>query len=165
MLLTTLFYCFHNTGKHIRLMVHDCVNNIEQRLIRIKYGCSGYSLASQVVHWGKNLPAVQETQERWVWFLGLKDPLEEGTVTHSSILAWRIPWTEEPGGVHSIASQRVEHDWSNWACAGLNSGSPKGMSNKGVGGHRGGRQAQEWGETYIFTADSSCCGAETNTTL
>ena len=43
-----------------------------------------------------NLPAIQETQ---VWFLGWEDPLEEGMATYSSILAWRIPWTEEPGGL------------------------------------------------------------------
>ena len=42
----------------------------------------------------KNPPAMQETQEMWVWVLGLKDPLEEGMVTHSNILAWRIPWTD-----------------------------------------------------------------------
>ena len=44
----------------------------------------------------KNLPAMQETQETWVRFLGGEDPLEEGMATHSSIPAWRIPWTEEP---------------------------------------------------------------------
>ena len=55
----------------------------------------------------KNLAAMQET---WVRFLGLEDPLEEGTATHSSILAWRIPWTEEPGGLQSVGSQRVGHD-------------------------------------------------------
>ena len=42
----------------------------------------------------------------WVCFLGLEDPLEEGMATHSSILAWRIPWTEEPGGLQSMASQK-----------------------------------------------------------
>ena len=41
-----------------------------------------------------------------------EDPLAKGTATHSSILAWRIPWTEEPGGLHSIGSQRVRHDWA-----------------------------------------------------
>ena len=46
----------------------------------------------------------------WVRSLGWEDPLEEGMETHSSILAWRIPWTEEPGGQQSIASQTVEHD-------------------------------------------------------
>ena len=55
----------------------------------------------------KNLPAMLET---WVGSLGWEDPLEEGMVIHSSILAWRIPWTEEPGGLQSIVSQRVEHD-------------------------------------------------------
>ena len=46
---------------------------------------------------GKNLPAMQETQEMQVRSLGQEDPLEEGMATHSKILAWRIPWTEEPG--------------------------------------------------------------------
>ena len=53
-------------------------------------------------------PAVQETQ---VPSLGQKDPLEKGVATHSSILAWRIPWTEEPGGLQSMGSQRVGHGW------------------------------------------------------
>ena len=43
---------------------------------------------------------------------GSEDPLEKGMTTHSSILAWRIPWTEEPGGLHSIGSRRVGHDWA-----------------------------------------------------
>ena len=55
----------------------------------------------------KNLPEMQETQVR---SLGWEDPLEKGTATHSSILAWRIPWTEEPGGLQSIGSQGVGHD-------------------------------------------------------
>ena len=50
-----------------------------------------------VAHMVKNPPAMQET---WVWSLGREDPLEKGMATHSSILAWRIPWTEEPGGCH-----------------------------------------------------------------
>ena len=48
-------------------------------------------------------------------FLGQEDPLKEGTATHSSILAWRIPWTEESGGLQSMGSQRVGHDWSDLA--------------------------------------------------
>ena len=52
----------------------------------------------------------------WVWALGCEDPLEEGMVTHSSILAWKIPWTEEPGGLQFIESQRVGQDWSDLAC-------------------------------------------------
>ena len=55
----------------------------------------------------KNLPVMQET---WVQSLGWEDPLEKGKATHSSILAWRIPWTEEPGRLQSIALQRVAHD-------------------------------------------------------
>ena len=61
--------------------------------------CLRDSLLAQSV---KNLPAVQET---WVQFLGGEDPLEKEMATHSSILAWRIPWTEEPGGLQSIGSQ------------------------------------------------------------
>ena len=50
----------------------------------------------------KNLPAVQEMQELWVQFLGQEDPLEEGITTHSSFIAWRMPWTEEPGRLQSL---------------------------------------------------------------
>ena len=55
----------------------------------------------------KNLPAVQEI---WVQSLGWEDPLEKGTAAHSSILAWRIPWTEEPGGLQSMGSQKFGQD-------------------------------------------------------
>ena len=55
----------------------------------------------------KNLPAVQET---WVQSLSWEDPLEKGMATLSRILAWSIPWTEEPGGLQSMGSQRVRHD-------------------------------------------------------
>ena len=55
----------------------------------------------------KNLPVMQETQ---VQSLDWDDPLEKEMATHSSILTWRIPWTEEPGGLQSMGSQRVEHD-------------------------------------------------------
>jgi len=54
----------------------------------------------------KNLPEIQKTQ---VQSLGQEDPLEKGMATHSSILAWRISWTEEPGGPQSMGSQRVGH--------------------------------------------------------
>ena len=57
---------------------------------------------------GQELPATQET---WVWSLGRGDPPKEGMATHSGILAWRIPWTEAPGGLHSMGSQRVRQDW------------------------------------------------------
>ena len=58
----------------------------------------------------KNLPTMQEARETWVQSLGQEDPLEEGMATHSSILAWRIPWTEEPGGLQSMGLQRVRHN-------------------------------------------------------
>ena len=57
----------------------------------------------------KRLPAVRETR---VWSLGWEDPLEKEMVTHSTILAWRIPWTEKPGRLQSMGSQRVGHDWA-----------------------------------------------------
>ena len=63
----------------------------------------GASLVAQLV---KNLPAMQET---WVQFLGWEDPLEKEMATHSSILAWKIPGREEPGGLQSMGSQRVGH--------------------------------------------------------
>ena len=56
----------------------------------------------------KNLPKVRET---WVWSLSWEDPLEKGMATLSSILAWRITWREEPGGLQSMGSQRVRHNW------------------------------------------------------
>ena len=55
----------------------------------------------------ENLPAKQET---WVRFLGWEGPLEKGMATHSSILVWKIPWREEPGGLQSMGLQRVGHD-------------------------------------------------------
>ena len=58
---------------------------------------------------------MQEMSETQVWSLGQEDPLEEGVVTHSRILAWRISWTEEPSGPQSIGLQRVGHDWSDLA--------------------------------------------------
>ena len=64
----------------------------------------GASLVAQMI---KNLPAILETQ---VQSLGWEDPLEKGMATHSSILGWRIPWTEEPGRLQSMGSQRVGHD-------------------------------------------------------
>ena len=58
----------------------------------------------------KELPALQEMQETQVQSLGREDPLEKGMSTHSRDLAWRIPWTEEPGGLLSMGCQRVGHD-------------------------------------------------------
>ena len=70
------------------------------------------SWASLVAQMVKNLPSMQETQ---VWSLGRKDPLEESMAIYSRILAWRIPWTEDPDGLQSKGSHRVRHNWSNLA--------------------------------------------------
>ena len=71
---------------------------------RAVYGLCRASLVAQTV---KNLTAMRET---WVRSLGWEDPLEEGMATHTSILAWRISWTEEPGGLQSMGSHTVGHD-------------------------------------------------------
>ena len=96
--------------------------------------CSCYelSLASdKILSWNKlqlcyskgfpdssvvNLLAIQETQETLVRSLGREDPLKRGMATYSSILAWRIPWTEEPGRLQSIGSQKAGHDGIDLAC-------------------------------------------------
>ena len=89
-------------------------------LHRVRHNWSDLAAAAAAeLHWGsfpggsavKNPPA---TPKMCVWSLGREDPLEEGVATHSSILAWRIPWMEEPGGLQSLRLQRVGHDWSNW---------------------------------------------------
>ena len=59
--------------------------------------------------------ACQEMQETWIQSLGQEDPLEKGMATRSSIPAWEIPWTVEPGGLQSVGSQRVRNDWSDLA--------------------------------------------------
>ena len=74
--------------------------NINNYLLKI----NGASLVAQMV---KRLPAMQET---WVRSLSWEGPLENEMATHSSTLAWKIPWTKEPGGLQSMGSQRVRHD-------------------------------------------------------
>ena len=75
-----------------------------RRIYSLVFIFFGASLVTQMV---KSLPAVQET---WVRSLDREDPSEKGIATHSSILAWRIPWTEEPVGRQFMQSQRVRHD-------------------------------------------------------
>ena len=87
-----------NLWKLIRLQI-----NTEMQRMQKRYS-SGTSLVAQMV---KNLPAMEKT---WVQSLGREDPLETGMATHSSVLAWRIPWTEEPGGLQFMGLQRVGHD-------------------------------------------------------
>ena len=91
--------------------IHNCLLNTWNAVIVINNWILTFSFnyAFLVAQMVKNLPAVQETQ---VQFLSQEDPLEKGMATQSSILAWRIPWTEEPGGLQSTGSQRVEHDWA-----------------------------------------------------
>ena len=64
---------------------------------------------------GKESSCNVREQGTWVQSLGREDPLEKGMATNSGILVWRIPWTEEPGGLQSTGSQRVRHDWGDWA--------------------------------------------------
>ena len=79
-----------------------------QMLVMVVEGAGAVELgASLVAQKAKNLPGMQETQ---FLFLDWEDPLEKGMATHSSILVWRIPQTEEPGGLHSMWWQRVRHD-------------------------------------------------------
>ena len=72
-------------------------------------GLNIISLKSLVVQTVKNPPAMQETQ---VWSLDWEDSLKKWMATHASILTWRIPWTEEPGGLQSMGLQRVRHNWA-----------------------------------------------------
>ena len=71
--------------------------------------CFFAARASLVAQMVKRLPAMRET---WVWSLGREDPLEKKMATHSSILAWKILWSEEPGSLQSMGLQRVGHDWA-----------------------------------------------------
>ena len=79
----------------------DCSHEIKRYFIHRRT-----SLVAQRV---KHLPAIRET---WVRSLGWEDPLEKEMATHSSTLAWKIPWTEKPGRLQSMGSQRVRHDWA-----------------------------------------------------
>ena len=104
--------CIHGEGNGYPLQ-YSCLEN---SMDRGAWQATVHGLAKSWTFWGaslvaqmvKNPPAMQETQ---VWFLGQEDPLEKGTATHTSILAWRIPQTEKPGGLQSMGLQRVGHDW------------------------------------------------------
>ena len=87
-----------------RKKIWNVINTHEAFVKTVVFICYA-SLVAQMV---KNLPTMQEP---WVRSLGWDDPLEEGMATHSNILAWRIPLTEEPGRLQSMVSQRVRHDW------------------------------------------------------
>ena len=88
------------------------IQSITSSRSKIKLQNVHQSIVSQekwVAKAAKNLPAMQEM---WVWSLGWEDPLEKGMATHSSILAWKIPRTEEPGRLQSMGLQRVRHNWA-----------------------------------------------------
>ena len=92
-------------------MLYEISLNPEAGLLALEYS------SSRLISWHSwwYCLSVQETQETRVRSLGQEDPLEEEMAMHSSILAWKIPWTEESGGLQSMGLQRVGHDWSNWA--------------------------------------------------
>ena len=102
-----------------------------------------FPLVAQMVK--KNLPAMQETQ---VQSLSWEDPLEKEMATHSSIFAWRIPWTEKPGGLQSMGSQRVRHDWETNTFTFLSSILP------GIKRILGGTYAKRMKEGILFTSHS-----------
>ena len=89
-----------------------CVSSLgfHRKGFYVTYAYNRTSLVSQTV---KNLPVMRET---WVRSLGREEPLEKKMAMHSNILAWRIPWTEEPGGPQSMGSQRVGHDQATNTC-------------------------------------------------
>ena len=93
-------------------LLGDCFNQVATRGIKTCKGHHPHYLLHAIQNLSrdsavKSLSAVQETQ---VQSLNQEDPLEKGMATHSNILAWRIPWKEEPGGLQSMGSQRVGHD-------------------------------------------------------
>ena len=88
----------------IHMIVNELLLSEMEATFMEPFGWNGASRVAQVL---ENLSVMQET---WVWSLGWEDPLKKGKATHSSILAWRIPWTLESGGLQSMASQRVRHD-------------------------------------------------------
>ena len=94
-----------------RLSMKKGMQNISLILFMMKISWESASLVAQTE---KNLPAMQEN---WVLSLCWEDPLENGTATHSSLLAWRIPWTEDCGRLQSMGSQRVRHGWATFTPA------------------------------------------------
>ena len=118
----------------------------------------------------KNLPAVQEAQQPPICSLGWEDPLEESMVTHSSILARRIPGREEPDELKSMGPHRVGHNWRDNMLENYTD-NKNGIAFSWIlcgdldGWEGGGKEVQEEGNICTYTADSLCCMAETNTTL
>ena len=103
------FLCDWQSGIWGLHILKEAISLVFSRAGWIESGKSICIWASLVAQAVKNLPAVRETQVR---SLSWEDPLEKGMATHSSILAWRIPWTEQPAWLQSIGSQRVGQDWT-----------------------------------------------------
>ena len=101
-----LHYSKHSLGPHYgffsNYLLWQNTHNLKFAILTIFECTVQWYWASLVAQTVKSMPAMQET---WVLSLGQEDPLEKGMATHSSILAWRIPWTEEPGGLQSMRSQ------------------------------------------------------------
>ena len=106
----SVHFSSHSVLSH-SLWLHGLQANSQSwlKLIPLRWWCH-LTISSSVAHMVKNPPAVWKT---WVLSLGQEDPLEEGMATHSSILVWRIPWIEEPGGLQSMGSERVRHEWGS----------------------------------------------------
>ena len=105
------YHQYYSSSMWVRPILFFCHKEFEKFFRNCPLSC--FSIASQVAQWINTPPAAQETQ---VQSLSWEDPLEKGMAIHSSILAWKIPQTEEPGGLQSIGSQSVRHNWSDWAC-------------------------------------------------
>ena len=103
-------YAWYNSRKH-RYSICDCYTwkGVHWRSLVWHIFAVPFLMPSLVAQRLKRLPAMRET---WVLSLGREDPLEKETATQPSILAWRIPWMEEPGGLQSTGSQRVGHNWA-----------------------------------------------------
>ena len=101
----TVYFCEYSKCSWKECTFFSCWVEYSVNQTQFVNGIFGASLVTQTVN---NLPAMQET---WVRSLGQEDPLEKGMATRSSFLAWRIPWTEEPGWLQSMGSQRVRHNW------------------------------------------------------
>ena len=93
----------HRPNYSLYLHIDECKDLRIRIFIVLSFSAVVFLVAQTV----KRLPATQET---WVQSLGQEDPLEKGMAIHSSILAWRIPWTEEPGGLQSMRSKRLGQD-------------------------------------------------------
>ena len=109
-----LEFSFLHVG--VQLFQHHLLNRLSLfhsaifPLSKSRWLCFGASLVAQMA---KNLSTMQDT---WVQSLGWEDSLEKGMATHSSILAWKIPWTGEPGRLQPMGFQRIRRDWSDLAC-------------------------------------------------